>query len=51
MTEKYYKPIRQCKNEDYERYGEKGYVDDVEQTLGFFPEHCIDDWKNLTLIA
>ena len=29
-TNKYYKQFRACKNEDYERYGEKGYVDDIE---------------------
>ena len=50
-TKKFYKKFRLCKNEDYERYGQKGYVDTVEQTVGFFPEHCLDDWKNLTLIA
>lgn len=29
-SENFYKPIRQCKNEDYERYGEKNYADDIE---------------------
>ena len=50
-TRRYYKQFRQCKNEDYERYGDKGYVDDIEPTLGFFPENCIDNWKNLSLIS
>ncbi len=51
QTNKFYKEFRACKNEDYERYGQKGYFDDIESSLGFFPENCIDNWKNLSLIA
>ena len=51
FTDRFHKQFRTCRNDDYGRYGDKSYVDDIESAVGFFPENCIDNWKNLSLLA
>ena len=51
FTNRFHKQFRTCRNDDYGRYGDNGYVDDIESAVGFLAENCIDNWKNLTLVS
>jgi hypothetical protein len=45
-----YKKLRLCQHDDYRRYNESNYIENLKEIGADFAEHCLENYKDLILI-